>query len=87
MVIMYGGSIKSWKDDHKIKVGLPSFCNELQRELGEIKHQFTEDESMAKYHNAEHFRRSKAGKQWENGALAYWLQDLEAQCMISCINF
>jgi len=85
--IMYGGSIRAWKDDHMIKVELPSFCIELQRELGDIKQLFTEDVSMDKYHNAAQFTRSKAGKPWENIALANWFQDLEAQCMMLCINF
>ncbi len=66
---------------------LPHFCGSLQTELEEIQDKFIADESFFKFHIAAKSRRKQSRSKWQNGAMFFWLQDCEAQCMMSCMSF
>ena len=85
--LMFGGKISSWKTDYDISEDPPGFCFQLQCELQTIKEHFVAHPENVKFVKVAQNLESKEGKKWENSAVALWLQDLEAQCMMIAIDY
>jgi len=85
--LMFGGKVNSWKRDFNISRDISGFCHELQWELQTIKEHFVAQPDHVKYVKIPQHIERKEGYSWENNALAFWLRDLEAQCMITTIDY
>ena len=84
---MFGGKISSWKTGYDISEDLPGFCFHLQCELQTIKEHFVAQPENVKFVKVAQTLERKEGKKCENNAVALWLQDLEAQCMMIIIDY
>jgi P4 family phage/plasmid primase-like protien len=89
IILIFGGSVKTWATDAGITGDpvLPAICHAVEADIRACKEAFHSDPESLRYIKAAKAKHATTGKPWENTAFAYWLQDLEATCMVKAIAY
>lgn len=87
LILIFGGTIATWMAECNVSEDtlVPPICREMFRSIAALKADFeTRSENQVFVKAAKH-KKQKAS--WQNTAFALWLQDLEARCMVSAVEF
>ena len=89
--LVYGGSISAWRTDHQVAPSsrIPDFVMRFSNDISEIISFLQGQEWFSKFSKIAQYRNNSTkfrGKRWESTATALWLQDVEAEMMVSAIS-
>jgi hypothetical protein len=89
VILVFGGSINTLKEDYNVPndMSLPKFAYEFETGVRNYEARFNADSKHCMYGYAARTKKQHSKRRWENLAFALWLQDLEAHCMMSAMEF
>ena len=88
--LVFGGTVDSWRQDCEVSPQrrLPDIVKQFSRDIAEILGLLSDEEWFQKYIKIAKYRSNSKkfrGKKWESTAISLWLQDVEAEIMVSAI--